>query len=118
MLDIPDLLKFFGQAFKNVNCTISSKGSGDNERSNNSVNIFNLMVETLTMIANRLLNHDPQSTELFFLEYGVQELCYVMADNVLKLSEMSVLLYCFVQGTNNSHLRVLKKLAEKLGTHL
>lgn len=39
-----------------------------------------------------------------------------MADNILKLNDMAVLLYCFVQGTNNSHLRVLRKLAEKLAT--
>ena len=74
------------------------------------------MVETLSQIANKLLNTDPQGTELFFLEYGVQELCFTMADNVFKLNEMVVLLYCFVQGTNNAHLRVLQKLADKLST--
>ena len=30
-----------------------------------------------------------------------------MAENTFKLNEMIVLLYCFVQGTNNAHLRVL-----------
>ena len=39
-----------------------------------------------------------------------------MAENTFKLNEMIVLLYCFVQGTNNSHLRVLQKLADKLST--
>lgn len=37
-----------------------------------------------------------------------------MANNVYKLNEMAILLYCFVQSTNNSHLRVLQKLADKL----
>jgi len=31
---------------------------------------------------------------------------------------MTVLLYCFVQSTNNSHLRVLQKVQERLSqTH-
>lgn len=37
-----------------------------------------------------------------------------MASNTFKLNEMAVLLYCFVQDTNNSHHRVLAKLAEHL----
>jgi hypothetical protein len=37
-----------------------------------------------------------------------------MANNVHKLNEMAILLYCFVQSTNNSHLRVLQKLGDKL----
>jgi len=45
----------------------------------------------------------------------VQELCYLMAENVFKLKEMCIILYCFVQETNNSHLRLLNKLADKLG---
>ena len=116
MLDLPDLLAFFGAAFKNVNPMVTSKGSGDSERTSNTYNLLSLMVETLSHIANKLLNTDPQGTELFFLEYGLQELCYTMAENTFKLNEMIVLLYCFVQGTNNSHLRVLQKLADKLST--
>lgn len=54
------------------------------------------MVETLTMIANKLLNSEPQQTELFFLEYGVYELCYVMAENIFKLNEMAIILYSFI----------------------
>ena len=30
---------------------------------------------------------------------------------------MAIILYCFVQSTNNSHLRVLQKLADKLAVH-
>jgi hypothetical protein len=40
-----------------------------------------------------------------------------MANNVYKLNEMAIILYCFVQSTNNSHLRVLQKLADKLAVH-
>jgi hypothetical protein len=37
-----------------------------------------------------------------------------MSQNVFKLNDMAVLLYCFVQDTNNSHHRVLTKVAEYL----
>ena len=40
-----------------------------------------------------------------------------MAGNVQKMNEMAILLYCFVQSSNNSHLRVLKKLADKLAVN-
>lgn len=75
------------------------------------------MVETLTLIANKLLNTDPQQTELYFLEYGLGDLLDVMVTNTFKLNEMAVLCYCFVQSTNNSHYRVLNKISEKLSVH-
>ncbi len=40
MEDLPDLLSFFGQAFKNVNPMVSSKGSGENDRTNSEVNLL------------------------------------------------------------------------------
>lgn len=114
MADLADLLSFFAKAFNEVNAMVMSKGSGDNEKNAQDHNLLTLMVETLSLIANKLLNADPQATELFFLEYGIDELVQVMAQNTFKLNEMVVLLYCFVQGTNNSHLRVLHKVTEKL----
>lgn len=33
---------------------------------------------------------------MFFLEYGVHELVTVMADNMFKLNEMTIILYSFV----------------------
>jgi len=71
MMDLPELLSFFACAFRQVNPTLTSKGSGGSERSSQRFNILNLMVETLTIIANKLLNLDPQETELYFLEYGL-----------------------------------------------
>ena len=56
------------------------------------------MVETLTIISNKLLNADPQQTELYFLEYGLSDLVEVMVSNVFKLNEMAVLLFCFVKS--------------------
>ena len=93
---MPDLMSFFGAAFRNCNAMVTSKGSGESTKSASEVNLLQLMVETLCMIANRLLNTDPQGTELFFLEYGIDDLVTVMAENTFKLNEMIVLLYCFV----------------------
>jgi hypothetical protein len=39
-----------------------------------------------------------------------------MSDNVFKRNDMVFLFYCFVQNTTNSHLRVLNKIKEKIGT--
>lgn len=96
MADLADLLTFFAKALKEVNAMVMSKGSGDNEKNVQDHNLLTLMVETLSLIANKLLNADPQGTELFFLEYGLDELVQVMAENTFKLNEMVVLLYCFV----------------------
>lgn len=60
MIDLPDLFSFFGKALKNVNTQVSSQGSGDNERTSINLNLMNLMVETLCLIANKLLNSEPQ----------------------------------------------------------
>lgn len=40
-----------------------------------------------------------------------------MIQNVYKLNALAILLYCFVQDTNNSHLRLLQKLADKLSVN-
>lgn len=40
MLDLPDLLTFFGNAFKNVNPMVTSKGSSENEKSSHSYNLL------------------------------------------------------------------------------
>ena len=117
MLDLPVLVSFFATTFRQVNPTLSSCGSGSSERSSQKYNLCNLMVETLTIIANRLLNMDPQQTELYFLEYGLSELLEAMADNAFKMNEMAVLCYSFVQATNNAHLRVLTKISECMSLH-
>jgi hypothetical protein len=105
MMDLPELLSFFCATLKQVNPTLNSKGSGGSERSQQRFCIIQLIVESLTVIANRLLNMDPQQTELYFLEYGLQELLDVMASNTFKMN------------TNNSHFRVLNKISEKMSVH-
>jgi hypothetical protein len=71
------------------------------------------MVDTLSFIANKLLNNDPISTELFFLDYALEDLVTIMESNSIKRNYMVFLLYSFVANTTNSHLRVLTKLKEK-----
>ena len=40
MEDLPDLMSFFGHAFKNVNPMVSSKGSGENDRTSTEMNLL------------------------------------------------------------------------------
>lgn len=54
------------------------------------------MVETLSQIGNKLLNNDPLQTEVYFLEYGIDELLDIMTENLFKKNDMVFLLYCFV----------------------
>jgi hypothetical protein len=53
-------------------------------------------------------------TEIYFLEYGLEDILDIMVENTFKRNEMVFLLYCFVQNTTNSHLRVLNKMREKI----
>lgn len=54
-------------------------------------------------------------TEVYFLEYGLNDLLDIMCENSFKRNDMVFLLYCFVQNTTNSHLRVLTKMRQKIG---
>jgi hypothetical protein len=111
MLDVCELVRFFAKCFKKANpvITVSTHNKGEDDKTTRSSgrNIFNLMVETLSQIGNKLLNTDPLQTEVFFLEYGADELLEIMCENQFKRNEMTVLLYCFIQNTANSHLRML-----------
>jgi len=51
---------------------------------------------------------------VFFLEYGADELLEIMCENQFKRNEMTVLMYCFIQNTTNSHMRMLTKIKEKI----
>jgi hypothetical protein len=124
MLDFCDFIKFFADCLKQVNPMISVSGSaaGDGQGEDGvdqvkTKNTFQLMTETISQVANKLLNNDPQQTEVYFLEYGVDLLLSIMVGNVFKRNDMVFLLYCFVPQTNtNSHMRVLTKIKDRLGT--
>ena len=53
---------------------------------------------------------------MYFLEYGLDELLDIMVENVFKRAEMIFLMYCFVSHTTNSHLRVLQKIKDSIGS--
>ena len=59
MMDLPDLISFFASALKSGNPLISSTGSESSEKTSQTYNLLILMIETLTLIANKLLNADP-----------------------------------------------------------
>jgi hypothetical protein len=123
MLDTCDLIRFFAKCFKKVNPVTTVTLGGDTLDTEKtaaasgvgaSKNIFTLMVETLSQIGNKMLNSDPLQTEVFFLEYGADEILEIMCENQFKRNEMVVLLYCFIQNTTNSHMRMLQKIKEKI----
>lgn len=114
MLDTCDLVKFFGKCFKKINPVTTVAVHGGEHDKSAGRNLFQLLVDTLSQIGNKLLNSDPIQTEIFFLEYCADELLDVMVDNQFKRNEMTVLLYCFIQNTTNSHLRMLQKIKEKI----
>jgi hypothetical protein len=95
MLDLCDLIKFFAKCFKKVN-PISTLSGPASDKQASSANTFTLMVDTLSQIGNKLLNSDPLQTEVFFLEYGADELLDIMVGNQFKRNEMIILLYCFI----------------------
>ena len=112
MLDFCDLIRFFAKCFKQVNPMVTI---GNEDVENKGKNIFQLMLDTLAQVANKILNTDPIQTEVYFLEYGLDELLDIMVENLFKRNEMAFLMYCFVQTSTNSHLRVLTKIKDKIG---
>ena len=69
MLDFCELSGFFCRCLRDMNPLVSVPLS--NLESSKNRNIFQLALETLATIGNKLLNHDPQQTEVYFLEYAV-----------------------------------------------
>jgi len=96
MLDFCDLAHFYAQTIKQINPLINIGSSTEEEPAGKGKNTFALMVETFSQIANKLLNNDPQQTEVYFLEYGMDEILEIMCENVFKRNDMVFLLYCFV----------------------
>lgn len=60
MLDFCDLIRFYASTLKQVNpMTAVGTSTDDNEQQTKGKNIFALMIEGLSQIANKLLNNDP-----------------------------------------------------------
>ena len=62
-------------------------------RLQNNKNIFLLVVQTLALIGNKLLNDDPMQTEVYFLEYTIDDLISIIETNTFKRNEMMYLFF-------------------------
>lgn len=115
MMDFCDLAEFFSQALRMTNPLVTSAGSVEGENGEET-SIFELIVDAFRMLGNRILNEDPQQTELFFLEYALDDLLEIMCENDFKRSLLSRALYAFSPGTANARLRVLRRVKSKIST--
>ena len=82
-----------------VNPTVTINGADNDAEEpdpSKGQNLFNEVVQALSQIGNKILNNDPTQTELYFLEYCLEDMLEVMAANTFKRNEMIFLLYCFV----------------------
>ena len=115
MMDFCDMSEFFCHCLKLMNPIVTSAGSNDAE-AEAEVPVFKLIVETFTKLGNLILNEDPVQTELFFLEYSMDDLLEIMVENARKRTQLSLVLYCFCQNTANARLRVLNRVKDKIGS--
>lgn len=113
MMDFCELTDFFINALKNTNPLVTSTGSTDGDNSEEK-SIFKLIVETFSKLGNSILNEDPMQTEIYFLEYALDELLDIMCENDFKRNELGIVLYTFCPNTSNAHLRVLSRIKSKI----
>lgn len=104
-----DFSNFFASCLKKLNPLTVVDETSNNKNKNN----FQLLIQIIAQVGNKLLNTDPQQTETYFLEFAIDAFIEVIEQNVFKRNEM-YLFYCFVSNTVNSHLRVLKRLKDKI----
>ena len=80
MMDFCDLSEFFTDILKNTNPMVTSSGSADGDGAEEK-NIFKLIIDVFTKLGNLILNEDPQQTELYFLEYSIDNILEIMCQN-------------------------------------
>ena len=83
MMDFCDLAEFFTSALAKTNPQVTSAGSADADAAEEE-NIFKLIVDTFSKLGIQILNEDPQQTELYFLEYALDNILEIMCDNDFK----------------------------------
>ena len=94
MIDFCDMSEFFAKCLRMMNPIVMSAGSTDHDGAE-EMPIFKLIVETFTKLGNLILNEDPVQTELYFLEYCLDDLLNIMCENDKKRNQLSLVLYCF-----------------------
>lgn len=115
MMDFCDLAEFFAHSLRLTNPQVTSSGSAEGEQGEEK-SIFKLIVDAFTKLGNLILNEDPQQTELYFLEYALDNILEIMCENDFKRSQLGLVLYCFCQNSANAHLRVLRRIKTKIGS--
>ena len=115
MMDFCDLSEFFVQALRQTNSQITSAGTQEGDTGEEK-NIFKLIIESFTTVGNKILNEDPQQTELYFLEYTLDSILEIMCENDFKRSQLAVVLYTFCTNSANAHLRVLRRIKSKIAS--
>ena len=115
MMDFCDLFQFFSHVLKFVNPQVSSTGTTDSDVAEEQ-NIFKVIIDVFTSLGNKILNEDPQQTELYFLEYGIDGLLEIMCENDFKRTQLSMVLYCFCRNGAVAHLRVLNRVKDKVAS--
>lgn len=75
-----------------------------------------LIIEAFSKIGNLILNEDPMQTELYFLEYALDNILDIMCENDFKRNELAIVLYTFCPNSSNAHLRVLNRIKTKIGS--
>ena len=75
-----------------------------------------LIIEAFSKIGNLILNEDPMQTELYFLEYALDNILDIMIENDFKRNELAIVLYTFCPNSANAHMRVLNRIKSKIGS--
>jgi hypothetical protein len=114
MVEFCDMTEFFTYALRNTNPQVTASSSTDPEDAEER-NVFKEIVDCFAKIGNLILNQDPQQTEVYFLEFCLQDLLTIMCENDFKRVHMSIIPYCLCQNTANSHMRVLRRIRQLIG---
>eukprot|EP01022_Parablepharisma_sp_SALTPOND_P007916 TRINITY_DN1342_c0_g1_i1.p1 TRINITY_DN1342_c0_g1~~TRINITY_DN1342_c0_g1_i1.p1 ORF type:complete len:955 (+),score=104.92 TRINITY_DN1342_c0_g1_i1:4363-7227(+) len=72
--------------------------------------VFTRFLGVITEIGNKLLNLDPQISELYFLEYGLPILAPLFSGNSAKCNELVIILACYVPATSNAYIRLIQAM--------
>jgi len=71
---------------------------------------FTRFLAVITEIGTKLLNLDPQLSELYFLEYGLPALAPLLVGNSAKCNELVIILACYVPASSNAYIRLIQAM--------
>eukprot|EP00826_Nyctotherus_ovalis_P022263 TRINITY_DN17318_c0_g2_i1.p1 TRINITY_DN17318_c0_g2~~TRINITY_DN17318_c0_g2_i1.p1 ORF type:complete len:821 (+),score=324.45 TRINITY_DN17318_c0_g2_i1:73-2535(+) len=71
---------------------------------------FAKFINVVADIGNKLLNFDPQISELYFLEYGLPALAPLLCKNAAKCNELSYILACYIPASSAAYIRLIHSM--------